>query len=202
MSSSTSRRASAASAPIASTRRDFFYDNLMMGVQLIHESLAPRRREIRRRSARSARIRNSRRCRSEERPVERLSRRDQRAVRSRQEDAARAVAGLSPAIRLQLALPAAGEPLRAAATISIPRRRTSSPRSFEKCVEAQRRGPARARRWGDGSPTREFLYVDDAANGDPARGRALQRQRADQPRQRPRDQHPRSGPAHRAPHRI
>ena len=32
--------------------------------------------------------------------------------------------------------------------------------------------------WGDGSPTREFLYVEDAAEGILLAGRALQRERA------------------------
>jgi GDP-L-fucose synthase len=34
-----------------------------------------------------------------------------------------------------------------------------------KCVEAKQRGDDHIVAWGDGSPTREFLYVDDAAEG-------------------------------------
>ena len=34
-----------------------------------------------------------------------------------------------------------------------------------KCIEAQERGDQQVILWGDGSPTREFLYVEDAAEG-------------------------------------
>lgn len=39
------------------------------------------------------------------------------------------------------------------------------PALIRKCVEAQQRGEDRIVVWGDGSPTREFLYVADAAEG-------------------------------------
>jgi len=39
------------------------------------------------------------------------------------------------------------------------------PALIRKCVEAQERGDDHIVVWGDGSPTREFLYVDDAAQG-------------------------------------
>lgn len=39
------------------------------------------------------------------------------------------------------------------------------PSLIRKCVEAQERGEPRIVVWGDGSPTREFLYVEDAARG-------------------------------------
>jgi GDP-L-fucose synthase len=39
------------------------------------------------------------------------------------------------------------------------------PALIRKCLEAQARGAARVEVWGDGSPTREFLYVEDAAEG-------------------------------------
>ena len=39
------------------------------------------------------------------------------------------------------------------------------PAMTRKCVEAIREGDDRIVLWGDGSPTREFLYVDDAADG-------------------------------------
>jgi GDP-L-fucose synthase len=38
------------------------------------------------------------------------------------------------------------------------------PALIRKCIEAKERGDAAVRVWGDGSPTREFLYVDDAAD--------------------------------------
>jgi GDP-L-fucose synthase len=37
------------------------------------------------------------------------------------------------------------------------------PALVRKCLEAQKQGAAEITLWGDGSPTREFLYVDDAA---------------------------------------
>jgi GDP-L-fucose synthase len=39
------------------------------------------------------------------------------------------------------------------------------PALIKKCVDATERGDAVIEVWGDGSPTREFLYVDDAAEG-------------------------------------
>ncbi|MCS6304520.1 MAG: GDP-L-fucose synthase [Nitrospira sp.] len=39
------------------------------------------------------------------------------------------------------------------------------PALIRKCVAAQETGQASIRLWGDGSPTREFLYVEDAAEG-------------------------------------
>lgn len=39
------------------------------------------------------------------------------------------------------------------------------PALIRKCIEAKRRGDPDIVAWGDGSPTREFLYVEDAAEG-------------------------------------
>jgi len=39
------------------------------------------------------------------------------------------------------------------------------PALIRKCVEARRRGDGFVQCWGDGTPTREFLYVEDAAEG-------------------------------------
>lgn len=39
------------------------------------------------------------------------------------------------------------------------------PALIRKCIEAQARGDEEVVVWGDGSPTREFLYVEDAAEG-------------------------------------
>ena len=39
------------------------------------------------------------------------------------------------------------------------------PALIRKCLEAKRRGAPNIEVWGDGSPTREFLYVEDAAEG-------------------------------------
>jgi len=39
------------------------------------------------------------------------------------------------------------------------------PALIRKCVEAQEKGASEIIVWGDGTPTREFLFVDDAAEG-------------------------------------
>jgi GDP-L-fucose synthase len=39
------------------------------------------------------------------------------------------------------------------------------PALIRKCVDAVEAGSDRIEVWGDGTPTREFLYVDDAAEG-------------------------------------
>jgi GDP-L-fucose synthase len=39
------------------------------------------------------------------------------------------------------------------------------PALIRKCIEAEERGDKELVVWGDGSPTREFLYVEDAAEG-------------------------------------
>lgn len=39
------------------------------------------------------------------------------------------------------------------------------PALIRKCIEAQESGQTTVEVWGDGSPTREFLYVEDAAEG-------------------------------------
>lgn len=39
------------------------------------------------------------------------------------------------------------------------------PALIRKFIEAQERGDRKVELWGDGSPTREFLYVEDAAEG-------------------------------------
>jgi GDP-L-fucose synthase len=39
------------------------------------------------------------------------------------------------------------------------------PALIRRCIEAKERGDDHITAWGDGSPTREFLYVEDAAEG-------------------------------------
>ena len=45
------------------------------------------------------------------------------------------------------------------------RARALIPALIRKCLEAKARGADSVEVWGDGSPTREFLYVGDAAEG-------------------------------------
>lgn len=44
------------------------------------------------------------------------------------------------------------------------------PALIRKCVEAKERGASSVTLWGDGSPTREFLYVEDAAEASSSPG--------------------------------
>ena len=62
---------------------------------------------------------------------------------------------------------------------------------IRKCVSARERGDGEVVLWGDGSPTREFLYVEDAAEAMILGCRALRLERAGQHRQRRRDLDPR-----------
>jgi len=58
------------------------------------------------------------------------------------------------------------------------------PALIRKCEEAKQRGEDAIEVWGDGSPTREFLYVEDAAEGNYFGCRTLQRQPASEPGKR------------------
>ena len=122
---STWRRAWAASAPTATTPGRFLFDNLMMGAAA-HRGGAPG-------AACAKLVAAGTICAYPEvragavprgRPLERLSRGDQRALRPRQEDAAGAVAGLSRAVRHQQRRAVPGEPLRPARQLRSARRRT------------------------------------------------------------------------------
>ena len=93
----------------------FFFENVMLGALTSWSRRGAPASRSSSASARSARIPSSRRCRfCEQRPVERLSGRDQRAVRHRQENAAGAGAGVPAAVRLQRHSSAAGQPVRSA----------------------------------------------------------------------------------------
>ena len=92
----------------------FFYENLMMGAQLMEQS----RRFGVRKFVTVGTVCSYPKFTPvpfrEERSLERLSGGDERPVRPRQEDAPRAGPGLPTAVRLQRDLPPAGEPLRPA----------------------------------------------------------------------------------------
>jgi nucleoside-diphosphate-sugar epimerase len=64
----------------------------------------------------------------------------------------------------RLDLSPSGQPLRARDNFDL---ETSHviPALIRKMVDAQERGESEIVLWGDGSPTREFLYVEDAAEG-------------------------------------
>ena len=66
------------------------------------------------------------------------------------------------------------------------------PALIRKMVEAGERGDDEITLWGDGSPTREFLYVDDCVEAFRARSRAIRRRGPGQRRNRRGDLDPRA----------
>ena len=93
---------------------EFFYDNLMMGVELMHQACGRGVGQIR---GDWYRVRLSQVHAGSvqgRRPVDWLSRRDQRTLRPGQEDDVGAGTSLSPAIRFQRNLPAACKFIRPA----------------------------------------------------------------------------------------
>ena len=137
----------------------YWYANLMMGAHVLEQArlhgvdkLVDRRHGLRVPEVHAGAVPRGR-------PLERLPRGDERAVRRREEVAARRRAGLPRAVRAERDLPAAGEPLRAARQLP-PDERARDPRPDPQ-DDRRRRGEREVVLWGDGSPTREFLYVDD-----------------------------------------
>ena len=73
----------------------------------------------------------------------------------------------------------------ARATTSISQTSHVIPAMIRKCVDARAAtAQPRSSLWGDGSPTREFLYVEDAAEGIVLAAERYDSQRAGEPRQR------------------
>ena len=86
------------------------------------------------------------------------------------------------AVRLQLDLPAAGQPVRPAATTSTRQSSHVIPALIRKCVEAQRGRRDEIEVWGDGIADARVPLRRGRRRGHRAGGRALRRQRAGQPR--------------------
>ena len=181
----------------------FFYENAIMGIQLMEQARLRRRREVRH---------DRHRLRLPEvhagavpggRPLERLPGGDERPVRAGQEDAAGPGAGVPPAVRLQRDLPAAGEPLRPGRQLR-PRELARDPGAHQEVRRRASRAGARShrglghrvglarvpvrRRRGRGDRPRPRERYDGAGAG--------------QPRHRPGDHDPRAGRADRRAHRV
>ena len=153
----------------------YWYANLMMGAHVLEHRRAARRREARRRSGRSARTRSSRRCRSARTTSGTATRRRRTrptASRRRRCSSARRPTASSTASNAIYLLPVN---LYGPARQLRPRDLARDPGADPQ--DARGAGARRAEvvLWGDGSPTREFLYVEDCGRGDRARGRALRR---------------------------
>ena len=90
----------------------FFYENAIMGIQLMEAGAAGRRREVRPDRHRLLLPEVHARPLPRGRPLGRLPGGDERALRPGQEDAARPGAGVPRAVRLQRHLPDPGQPVR------------------------------------------------------------------------------------------
>ena len=71
------------------------------------------------------------------------------------------------------------------------------PALIKKCVDAVRQGDEEIVVWGTGAATREFFYVEDAAEAIAPRNGKIRQVRSRQHRRRFRDLHPGSGDPHR-----
>ena len=106
------------------------------------------------------------------RPLERLPGGVQRPVRAGEEDAARPLRRLPAPVRLRLLRAGHRQPLRAGRQLrprGLARDRGDDPQVRRCAAERER---AEVVLWGTGEPSREFLYVDDAARATDPRRRA------------------------------
>ena len=137
---------------------------MIMGVQLI-EAAPPLQRRKERRPRHHLRVPQVHpRALPGRRPLERLPRGNQRALRHREESAARQCQayreqyGLNAIFLLPVNLYGPRDNFNLEISHVIPA-------LIRKCVEAAETRADEIVSWGDGSPTREFLYVEDAAEG-------------------------------------
>ena len=119
--------------------------------------------------------------------MERLPRGDQRTLRAGQEDAAGAGPGLPRSSTASTRSSCCRSTSTGRATTSTPRSSHVIPALIRSASRRAAAGEPEVAVWGDGTPTREFLYVEDARRGHRAGGRALRRTRAGEPGQRLRD---------------
>ena len=180
----------------------FFYDNMIMGTQLMEQAPRARASASSSPSARSARTRSSRRCPSRKRTSgtgipRRPTRRTAwpRRLLLVQAQAYRQQYGFNAIYLLPVNLYGPRDNFDPDSSHVIPA-------LIKKCVDAQEAASIAIAVWGTGSATREFLYVGGRGRGDRAGGRALRRRRSGQPRRRLRDldQGPRR--THREAHRV
>ena len=177
----------------------FFYENAIMGIELMEQARLAGVDEVRARSAPSARTRSSRRCRSTRTTSGTATRRRRtRRTASPRRCCWSRARPTAQQYGFNVDLPDPGQPLRPRRQLR-PGELARHPGADQE-VRRRARGAATttSRSGAPASPSREFLYVDDAAEGIVLGRRALRRRRPGQPRRRPRDHDPRAGRADRA----
>ena len=178
---STSPPRSAASAPTGPNPGRYWYANLADGRRTCSSRPAPRDVRSSSSSGRSARTRSSRRSRFARRTSgTAIRRRRTRRTASRRRRVLVGGAGLPRAVRAERASSCCPANLYGPGDNFDLETSHVIPALIRKMVEAEDEVVL----WGDGSPTREFLYVEDCVEGIVARGRALRRRRAGEPRLR------------------
>ena len=143
----------------------FFYENAIMGIQLMEQARLAGVDEVRHRSARSAPTRSSRRCRSARTTSGTATRRrrtrptawPRRCSSSRARPTAQQY-GFNAIYLIPVNLYGPGDNFDPASSHVIPA-------LIKKCVDAREAGADHIDVWGTGAASREFLYVDDAAEG-------------------------------------
>ena len=125
------------------------------------------------------------------RPLERLPRGDERAVRRGEEVAPRRRAGLPRAVRARTRSSCSRRTSTARATTSTSTTSHVIPALIRKMLES----PSEVVLWGDGTPDARVPVRRGLRRGASARGRALRRRRAGEPRHRRGDRRSASSPS-------
>ena len=134
--------------------------------------------------------------------LERLSRRRRtRRTASRRRRCSSARRRIASSTALNVDHPAPSEPLRAARQLR-PRDVARHPGADPPDARGAGADDPEVVLWGDGTPTREFLYVEDCAEGIALAARALRRRRAGEPRLGRGDLDPRPRRARRRADRL
>ncbi len=143
----------------------FFYENAIMGIQLMEQARLAGRGEVRHDRDRLLLPQVHAGAVPRGRPLGRLPGGDQRPLRPGQEDAPGPGPGVPRAVRLQRHPPDPGQPLRPGRQLRPGQlaRHPGADQEVRRRARARRRPTSRS-----GAPaaaSREFLYVDDAAEG-------------------------------------
>ena len=155
----------------------FFYDNLMMGVQLVEECRRQRVSKVRDRGDDLLLPQVHARALPRGRDLERLPGGDERPLRAGQEDAARPGPGLPPAVRDGRRAPPAREPLRPPRQLR-PRLLPRDPRPHQEVPGRDRPRRGHDRGLGDGTGLARVPVRGGRGPGHRPRRGELQRRRS------------------------